>query len=131
MHRDKNVLFNLYCISKISYLGYAILQLPEFCRAVWLRIGKISIKKKSRYPSENSELKNVDRNVPNNTTRRDLENKKTGSDIQQYIRTRIQIIHNFQQNSANDNADNEEQPAKLAKFLVFEMKALRRLMEEN
>ena len=69
--------------------------------------------------------------MPNNTTRRDLENKKTGSDIQQYIRTRIQIIHNFQQNSANDNADNEEQPAKLAKFLVFEMKALRRLMEEN
>ena len=99
-----------------------------------MKIRNISTKRKARDPSENRILRNVGLNVSNAAIAGNLENvtrKKRSLDIQQYIRTRIEIIHDFQQHSVNGNADNEEQPLKLEDFLVFEVNALRLLMEDN
>ena len=99
-----------------------------------MKIRNISTKRKGRGPSDNRALENVGRNVSNNVLARDLVNvtrKNTSSDVQQYIRRRIKIIHDFQQHSVNGNADNEEPGLKLENFLVFEVNALRLLMEDN
>ena len=99
-----------------------------------MKIRNSSTKRKVIDPSENRTLENVGRNESNNVLARDLENvtrKKTSSDVQQYIRRRIEIIHDFQQHSVNGNADNEEQPLKLEDFLAFEVNTLRLLMEDN
>ena len=116
------------------YPGYAILQLPEFCRNVWQKVRYIVTKRKARQLAENISRNNVVAKETNVNSARDVENAKdqaVHADIQQYFRTRIQIIRNFQEQSLYFKAKNEEKPLQLENFLMFEVNALHRLMDED
>ena len=117
----------------VLFSGYAILQLPDFFRALYLKMHDILSKRRARNQNENTQLKSFVIKESVNTKIIDVEKvtkQKIDSDFLQYLSLRIQLIHDFQHHNAHNEA-RVDSPMKLENFLTFEKNALKKIIREN
>ena len=119
----------------VSLSGYAILQLPEFGRVVYLRFRDIITKRINRKRDDGIQnKKETTMDEEHDLCNKSMRSKKDGKQkngINWYLRRRIQLIRHFQQSSANGGRTNRNKRSDLDKFLILEAKTLRHIIEEK
>ena len=111
-------------------LGYAIIQLPGFCRSCYLAIRKFLSKREETKNKNRIEVEEIHQKQTNAKIGK-LVGKTENMNLENYIKLKIQVIRNLQEFATSDDAKVVKKSEMWETFMQKEIDFLTQLLENQ